>query len=70
MALAVFTAWIGLIGNYFNTHDLCMILKNFNLQIIIPILITIVFTLILAFGYCLGDYQTKEKKFLDREEKD
>lgn len=66
MAIAVLLVWVALyIQNIYNLYQLG--LNNIDWGATITIIVTFLFTIVMSFGYCLGDiYHLKEKGFIDR----
>lgn len=70
MALVVFLVWSCLLIQYINSNLVfTWQLFKIDFQVTISILATLIFAIVLRFGYCLGDYKSDKGKFLDRWEK-
>ncbi|MRT93129.1 hypothetical protein [Ancylomarina sp. 16SWW S1-10-2] len=66
LALVIIFVWCGLFYNYASKLTYSLNIVKIDFQITLPIIVTIVITFVLRFGYCKGDYKSAKNKFFDR----
>lgn len=66
MAIVVIVVWTGLLFQYLLEKYTISFKNNIELIPTIAILLTVVFSIVLIFGYTAGSYKSQKGKFIDR----
>jgi hypothetical protein len=70
MALVVILVWCSIFYHYASMNlEFTMNIHKIDFQITLPIIVTLVFAIVLRFGYCMGHYKSAKNSFFDRWEK-